>query len=214
MHVGGGASGGDAHQGITGLEATGDQVIAAGIAEILQTLGTAQQGRCPAGQHPLHQFRGAAEGGGTLRCIQNTEPPGGAGTEVKQAAPVGQPLADGIDRIRQGRRRGGHGLLGPAILIAEQRHQVGGAEGIQLAAAGVGLFGEQVAPLHLAQAAVHSNPSRRRRKSSSSVLSLLMGSGSPCSRQEVTSIFRSGGAISSRSSGVWGRKPAGTKRAS
>ena len=99
VHIGRGAAGGDRHQGIGRTEAPGLQILPAGLEQILQSFGTAQQCRRPTGQHALHQLGITAEGGRTLGSIQHPESTGGAGPQVEQAAASAQAVCDRLHRL-------------------------------------------------------------------------------------------------------------------
>ena len=234
QHIGSGATGGNAHQHVSWAEPPSFQIIPARLATILQSFRTAQQGRSPPGQHPLHQLGRCAEGGGALRRVEDAQSPRGAGAQIEEAAPCRQPRRDRIDGLGQAGRRSLHCPLGLQVVLAEQLNQGQGVQLVEPLAGGIGLFGEQVTPIR-----AHSRPSRLRRKASSSgspeitaaSVSVLSSDGvvSPDSvvspgaaptagpvrsRQLGSSMLRSGGTISRRSSSLLGRKPAGTKRAS
>ena len=144
-HVRGGATGSNPHQGVSGPETPLLQIAAAGLSEVFQPLGTAQQRRGSARQHPLHQLRWRTERGGTFGGIEHPEAAGGAGSEIEEATTAAQAGSDRINSGGQGLPGIFDGLLRLPIVAAEERHQRGCIELVKLLAGRIGLFGEQVA---------------------------------------------------------------------
>ena len=147
MDVGGGAAGGNADEHIGSAEAPGFQVGLACLLQVFEPFGAAQQGRRPPGQHALHQLGRRTKGGRTFGRIQHAQAARGASPQIEEPAALGQPFGNGVDGRRQGWGRRRHGLLGPAVFLAEELHQISGGELVEVGAELVGLLGEQMAPV-------------------------------------------------------------------
>ena len=165
MHIGGGATSGDAHQGISSGKPALQQILAPPLTGILQAFGAAQQRWGAASQYPLHQLRRAAERGRTFSRIKHAQAARGASAQIKQSPAGQQTRSDGINGGAELSGSSSHRLLGAKVLLAKQLHQLGGAEQIQVCTGWVGLFGQQVTAIH---SAAHNNPSNERRNASNS----------------------------------------------
>ena len=97
-HVGGGTAGGDPHQAVARGEPGPLQIFPAGLAQILQALGAAQQRRSSTSQHALHQAGITAEGGRALRRIEHAETARGPRPQEEEAATSRQPCGNRVHR--------------------------------------------------------------------------------------------------------------------
>ena len=115
----------------------------AGLLKILQALGAAQQGRCPAGEDTLHHLRIAAEGGGALGSVQDTQPSGCARSQIKKPASLPQPFSDAVNGRTDLGAHGLNRLLRATVLGDKQVDQLAGRQLVKVTAEAVALLGEQ-----------------------------------------------------------------------
>ena len=92
QNIGSPAAGRNADDQIAGSEFVGDQVIPAKVAAILSALYGLDESALATGDKTHDQIRGNAKGRRTLSGIQDTQPPAGTSTHVKDPAALLQSL--------------------------------------------------------------------------------------------------------------------------